>query len=271
MLSFICKVHRKEKEIFYKYLPENSVDYCFGFWEQYKVQLKITPPRKSIFGNYYTRSGVHHITVNGNLPPQAFLVTYLHEMAHLLVRVKFKRRTLPHGQEWQEEFKKIMLPMLGQNIFRTEVENALRQHLDNPRASSCSDPELHKVLMSGENQGHHQEVLISDLSPGFCFEYESRIYILRKKLRTRFECKEIQSGRLMRFSAFVKVIPSLEMADIQEPENLIPRLETVVAGQNFKFEGQVYELKEHRRTRSLCRHIQSGRYFLINQQVEVLV
>ena len=152
----------KEVEIFKKYIPEKSVSYCIRLWQENRIQFTVSPPRKTVYGNYMYRDGSHFITVNGDLKPEAFLVTFLHEVAHLLVRKKFKRGIKPHGKEWQSHFRELMQPMLLENIFQAEVAKALWQHISAPKATSCADPILHKLLMQNDQDENISGFLIGE-------------------------------------------------------------------------------------------------------------
>lgn len=256
-------MERKEREIFLKYLPEKSVDYCLELWQKHHIQFTISAPRRSVYGNYYCRKGIHHISVNGNLPPEAFLVTYLHEVAHLKVHL-LSRKVAPHGREWQAAFRNLLLPLLKEEIFSNEVAHALRQHLENPRASSCTDPVLHGVLMKNdaENLG---KVSLSDLTPGQTFLYENKLYALQEKRRTRFACISLADGRLFLFSSVVKVhLQEQEKnAGFEEKEYL--RLTDLPVGTRFLSHGSWFDLMEHRRTRSLCRLVGKNKLYLISR------
>src|SRR4051794_28625310 len=85
------------------YLPENSFEQVTFFLQHYKVHLTITKQRQSVLGDY--RNAVngknHRISINGNLNKFSFLITLLHELAHLLAFNKYGNRTMAHGKEWK--------------------------------------------------------------------------------------------------------------------------------------------------------------------------
>lgn len=259
-------MERKEKEIFKKYLPKNSVDYCFHFWENHRIQFTISAPRKGIYGNYKFRDGIHHISVNGNLNPEAFLVTYLHEVAHLLVRTNHRGRVLPHGNEWKSLFRQVLLPMIEAEVFRDDIRKALINHLNSPKATSCSDPVLHGVLMHPQEHEGEEKVVISNIVPLQLFEHEGMVFQLKKKLRTRFECIEISTGRTLLFSGFSRVIP-MEKQDECLTTGSSKLLQTIREGDYFFYQGSKYQVMQHRRTRSVCRQVATGSLFLFSQSL----
>ena len=88
------------------YLPEGSFEPVVAYIHHYKVHLTVTKKRKSVLGDY-RHSGMgsnHRITVNGNLNKYEFLITLLHELAHLLTFELYKNRVEPHGKEWKSSY-----------------------------------------------------------------------------------------------------------------------------------------------------------------------
>ena len=93
----------KFRELIRKYVPEKSVNYCVDTWVSNPFSFKVTRKRTSKIGDYRfnPKSGNHEITVNGNLNKYAFLMTFLHEVAHLIQQVKHQNNKPPHGRVWK--------------------------------------------------------------------------------------------------------------------------------------------------------------------------
>src|SRR5690606_22369841 len=127
--------------------PEGSFDEVSNYLLQYKVQLTITRERKTVLGDY--RNSIagknHRISVNGNLNPFAFLITLLHELAHLFTYERFGHRVQAHGAEWKSEFSKLLARFLLKKIFPADIQKTLLKTLQNPAASSCADTALLRV------------------------------------------------------------------------------------------------------------------------------
>ena len=265
-LLFLCNMAAKEAEILGKYLPEKSIDYCFGLWNSHSIQLKITKPRKSIFGNYFFRNGAHHITVNGNLSKEAFLVTFLHEVGHLLVRKNQTRKVKPHGREWQKAFAEVMRPMLIPEVFPIPILAALKNHMESPAASSCSDPGLFSLL-SGEtiSEGNKK---VSEFKPGEVFQFQGREFLWLKSLRSRCECRCLQSGRLYRISAIALAEP-VASRGIPAAAELGIKLSKLPQGQHFQLENRGFKILLFKRSRVLCEEVSTGRHFLIQGEREI--
>ncbi|MCR9251859.1 MAG: SprT-like domain-containing protein [bacterium] len=181
--------------VFQRFLPEGAAKYCFGLWMELGFEFKITKARKTKLGDFRfdPRTNKSTITVNHNLNPYAFLVTYLHEVAHHITHQEYGRKVMPHGKEWKDNFKKVSLPVLTPEVLPDEVLRALAGYLKNPAATSCTDPNLTRVLNGYSSQDN--ETLLMDLPIGSYFQFKNKIYKSLEKKRTRLVCQEHKSGR----------------------------------------------------------------------------
>ena len=87
----------KSRKILLKHLPEAALEPIIALQENYGFSLVITNPRSTKFGDYrppQRGSNYHRISVNGDLNPFQFLVTLLHEIAHLIAWERHKNRLL---------------------------------------------------------------------------------------------------------------------------------------------------------------------------------
>ena len=146
------------------YLPENSFEQVAKYLQQYKVHLTIARERQSVLGDY--RNAIygknHRISVNGNLNKFSFLITLIHELAHLLAFEKFGNRIQAHGTEWKSLYKNLLADFVTNKIFPNDVEHALLQSMQNPAASSCAEESLMRVLRLYDNK-KKEFFLIEDL------------------------------------------------------------------------------------------------------------
>ena len=130
------------------YLPPNTYEAVLHYLHFYKVHLTVARERKSILGDYrhQTRDRNHRISVNGNLNQYSFLITLLHELAHLLTFEQYGNRVQSHGKEWKQVFGQLLHQFVQQNIFPEDIKAALMRSLQNPAASSCADEALLRIL-----------------------------------------------------------------------------------------------------------------------------
>ncbi len=189
------------------YLPTGSYTEVIHYLQHYHVHLTISRKRQSILGDYrHAHSDKNHrISVNGNLNKYAFLITLLHELAHLFTYEKFGHKVQAHGREWKDEFGKILAKFLLQKIFPADIEKALLHTLQNPAASSCGDEKLLRVLRNYDEQkvGVH---LVEQLPTGTLFAIKGgRIFKKEEKVRKRFKCVEIKTGKYYLFSPVYEV------------------------------------------------------------------
>jgi len=189
------------------YLPEGSFDEVLQYLQHYKVHLTITRQRQSILGDYrHAHEGkTHRISVNGNLNKYAFLITLLHELAHLFTYERFGHRVMAHGAEWKDEFSKILAKFLLKKIFPADIEKALLRTLQNPAASSCAEDGLLRVLRRYDSNGSKLQMVEDVTMHGMFRTNDGRVFQKGKKLRKRFQCKEISTGRIYLFSPVYEV------------------------------------------------------------------
>src|SRR5829696_8729604 len=115
------------------YLPPDTFHSVLAYLNQYKVHLTVARERKSILGDYRHRTQAqnHRISVNGSLNKYAFLITLLHELAHLLAFENFGNRITPHGREWKNVFGKLLAQFIEHNIFPEDIKTSLMKSLHN--------------------------------------------------------------------------------------------------------------------------------------------
>jgi len=189
------------------YLPDGSFEGVVDYIVSHKVHLTITRERSTVLGNYRHRhlNKNHRITVNGNLNKFSFLITLLHELAHLLAYEKYGNKIVSHGAEWKAEFGKILAGFISKNIFPEDIRNELLKTLKNPAASSCAEAPLLRILRKYDP---HKPgfFLLEDLTENSFFKTKnSRVFQKGKKVRKRFLCQEIETKRMYLFSPVAEV------------------------------------------------------------------
>ena len=177
-----------------RYVPEATVSYCSELWLLHKFKFIVKKKRASKLGDYsYDRLlNQHTITVNGDLNPYAFLITYLHEIAHLITGVRYGFRVKPHGEEWKSSFKEVLYPILREEVFPVNVIAPLYDYIVNPKATSCSDMSLLKAL--GEHD-EHKLAFLSDVKLTETFRFNKKYFRKDSIVRTRAICTELGSNK----------------------------------------------------------------------------
>jgi SprT protein len=199
------------------YLPSMAVDVCASWIIQKNIHLKITRGRASKFGDYrpLSQGKGHRISVNHDLNPYSFLITFVHEVAHLETFNKFKNYHEPHGKEWKIEFRLLLSDFMINGVFPDDIKAALSNYIHNPAASSCSDHNLFRTLKTYDKRSS-EIVHLEDLPENTVFRlHQSRQGLIFKKghkIRSRFHCIEVNSNKIYFVSpvAEVRLISGLE-------------------------------------------------------------
>ncbi len=184
------------------YLPENTFDPVMHYLHFYAVHLTIARERKSILGDYRhrTQSGNHRISVNGNLNKYAFLITLLHELAHLLTFEKYGNEVSSHGREWKFVFGKLLAQFIEKDVFPPDIKSALLKTLHDPTASSCADEHLLRTLKKYD-ETETKLTFVEAIPAGRLFKsHDGKVFRKGEKMRKRFRCIEVNTEKIYLFS-----------------------------------------------------------------------
>ncbi|MEX1239166.1 MAG: SprT-like domain-containing protein [Cyclobacteriaceae bacterium] len=182
--------------ILQEHVPGTAIHYCCQLWNETPFQLKITRTRQTKVGDFTSKKSVAHprITLNHELNLFLFLITYIHEVAHLRVHLQYGNRVDPHGEEWKRCFELLMRPMLSYDVFPEDILIELQRHMINPKASSFADTELTKILRRHDKNAG-QYATLSDIPEGSIFRFQGRFFKKGKIRRTRVLCHEVKTKR----------------------------------------------------------------------------
>jgi hypothetical protein len=194
-----------------RFAPEAFTEYLTDLILSAKVKFKIVPGRSTKLGDFRVKSGEEKptITVNGDLNKFSFLVTAIHELAHLEAFRDHGLRIQAHGIEWKQAYRRLMEPILVSKELPADVEKALWKNFTNTKASSCTDIQLSRTLK------------LYDKSPGTTLEeipHKSTFHLNGKSFekgllrRSRYLCTELKTGKpyLVHALATVELIEKYE-------------------------------------------------------------
>ncbi len=190
-----------------QFIPEASAPLALQYLHQYKVHLTITRERKTILGDYRhaTSYKTHRISINGNLNKFSFLITLIHELAHLVTFIQFGNKVQSHGREWKNMYAVLLKSFMELKIFPSDITQALQQSMHDLPASSCADESLMRILRRYDKQ-QNGLVMIEQIQDGKLFEIDKgKVFKKGKKLRKRYQCVEVNTGKVYLFSPIYEV------------------------------------------------------------------
>lgn len=182
-----------KSKLFESYLPEGALNFVKQWVKEENLTIKIRNTRKTKLGDYkfIRESNAHQITVNKDISSEAFFFVLTHEIAHLLVRIKFASSVKSHGVEWKHTFGQLLLESV--EVYSTEMQPVILRHAYGPKASLSAD----KILMNNLFQVEQDESKrIENLSENQKFRLGKRIFVRGAKRKIRYLCKELQTGKL---------------------------------------------------------------------------
>jgi len=195
----------RNQSILAKYIPDPAIPLISDWIYHFNFKLKIKKSRQSKFGDYRPPlPGLNHqITINHDLNKFAFLITLVHEIAHLLTHERHGHRVKAHGEEWKNSFRELMRPFMRMEIFPQDVFDGIVKYMKDPAASSCSDDNLFRALKRYDkpNSLVHLETLPNNVE----FIFNDRNFIKGPKVRTRYRCIEKNSNHVYLFAALAEV------------------------------------------------------------------
>jgi hypothetical protein len=202
----------KEKKILMEYLPEKAVDQVVELIVSHNIHFRIANSRSTKFGDYRppVKKSYHQISVNHDLNPYAFLITFIHEVAHLRVFEKYKFNvSSPHGKEWKTEYRSLMNQFLNTGIFPEDLKQEIARSIVNSKASSTSDITLYRTLKKYDDQPRMAGVVdLETLKEGQLFLTKNgQRFKKAEKRRIRYRCLNMQNNQWYLFHPLTPVLP----------------------------------------------------------------
>lgn len=183
------------KQTLSNYLPSEAVDRIFNFMDHYCVRLHITRERRSKLGDYrwpQSRHNYHEISVNGNLNKYFFLWVLLHEMAHLNCHQRYGLEVAPHGHEWQEEYRLLIIDY--SDCFTEDLLPLLKQYCHRIPLNHTIETQIEQQLKCHDaNYVPSASITLNELPQGTLFRIKSRperLFRSIEKRRTRWLCED---------------------------------------------------------------------------------
>ena len=177
-----------------KKVPSEALPYCVELFEAHPFRFKLSKSRSSKLGDYryHPKTRSHTVTVNSDLNPYQFLITYVHEVAHRVAHQPMKGLK-PHGVHWKNTFRQLMLPLLNDKVFPDDILRVLARHMKNPKASTSGDPLLFATL--SRYDAKPSGPVLKELPVGQEFVFRQRSFKKLEEKRTRALCLDLENNR----------------------------------------------------------------------------
>ena len=169
--------------------PEDTRWLINDYFSNYSFQLKITKPRKLRLGSFRAaiKGDLPVISLNSDLGPYSFLLVFIHELGHLLVWKQYKRRAAPHGKEWKEAYRFLILPLMERNSIPVELMQGLEHYFIKTHASFQRDIGFLRILHSLDGKG--LLLTLNDIPEKNTFNLmDGRPMVKLERIRTRYKC-----------------------------------------------------------------------------------
>lgn len=185
-----------------KYLPENTLPFLKNWFGEHYIHIKITKGRNSKLGDYRKMPDKsHQITINSTLQPQLFFFVLTHELAHLLAFENFGNRISPHGSEWKNTFRTMLLESIS--IYSEDLKPIILKFSKAPKANFMSSPDLVKYF---HIENYEDETsYIEDLETEDRFIYRKQTYIIEGKRKKNYICLNLDNGKRYIFKPLARV------------------------------------------------------------------
>ena len=194
-----------------RFAPEAFTAYLADLILAAKVTFKIVPGRSTKLGDFRVKSNDEKptITVNGDLNSYSFLITSIHELAHLQAFREHGWRIQAHGMEWKQAYRQLLEPILVSKNLPENLEKALWKNFTNTKASSCTDIQLSRTLKMYDK---NPATTLEEIPHKSIFHLNGKSFEKGLLRRSRYLCTELKTGKpyLVHALATVQIIEKHE-------------------------------------------------------------
>lgn len=196
-----------ELDILARKVGEAHAEELLKLLRQEGALLTITRGRVTKHGDYRPpQPGQRHrLSLNGDMGPNQFLLTFLHEFAHLQAFKQYGHQIQPHGVEWKRIFSELLTIWIRKKAFPEKVILHILRYAQNPRASTLSDGKLFEALQQADGDADNGIVYLKDIPLLSYFFLNGSYYHKGEKRRTRYVCREVSSSRVYLVHALAEV------------------------------------------------------------------
>ena len=188
--------------------PSQSETLLENICRDYPFQLRIKKERVTKLGDFiYPRNKeIPKISVNIDSNEYRVLITFLHELAHLIVFLEVGRQKNPHGARWKKRFSQLLHIFQEKDIFPSPLKEAIDRHIIKPKASSYADIHLLNALRAFDQKT--SKSILLDLPLNQLFKLKNgKVFQKGQLRRSRILCMEVSSQRKYLIHSHAEVFP----------------------------------------------------------------
>ena len=185
-----------------KYLPENTLPFLKNWFGDFYIHIKITKGRNSKLGDYRKMPDKsHQITVNSTLQPQLFFFVLTHELAHLIAFERYGYRISPHGAEWKNTFRMMLLESLS--VYEDDLKPIIFKFSKSPKANFMASPDLVRFFHISNSEDETD--FLENFIIGENFKYKNQAYLINEKSKKNYICTHLNTGKKYIFKPLSRV------------------------------------------------------------------
>lgn len=194
------------------YFPPETFGAAEACFREHRFSLRISKPRKNKLGSFRpsANGGNPLITVNADLGQYMFFLVFMHEIAHLIVYRQYSRNVSSHGIEWKNTYRKLISPLMDDNILPAELIAGLRKYFVRVPATFIRQTELLRVINRLDGKSHIN--LLSEMPYNSVFALPGgKRFLKLETRRTRCRCLCLDNKRYYDVACNAQIIPLGDM------------------------------------------------------------
>ncbi len=203
-------MHQKQIETLARFIPVVAAEQVAGLIASHRMHLNISRARRSKLGDFRPapKGALHRISVNANLNVYAFLLVFLHELAHLLVWEEHKNKVAPHGDQWKDQFGRLIREHVALGHFHPALQQQLLEMSWKPKAAGLGHEGLTRTMALFDKEPQKaQGVFLEELPAQSVFQASNgRVFRKEERLRKRYRCLCLETNRRYLFHPMAKVM-----------------------------------------------------------------
>jgi hypothetical protein len=123
----------------------------------------------------------------------------------LLTYEEYGNRVAAHGKEWKHVYGGFLKQFLQNKIFPPDIEKELVSTIKNPAATSCAEDGLVRVMRKYDEKDSPHRLVEEIPLHGLFKAPDGRVFRRGEKLRKRYKCSEVKTGKEYLFSPVYEV------------------------------------------------------------------